>query len=640
MIPFLISILAIFLAFFLYYKKLARFFLRLIPIVIFLLLISGFSYNFKVKGKTGPPVMLIDVSPSMKSYIHNVMEEVKNVKYEHSKVFFSESTAINPAAAGGRFTDITRAILEAKEFNPSAILLISDGNHNFGSLPQNIIADLKIQVFTFGVGMESMRDQRIVDVLFPDYIFKDDTVRIEVVVESKGFEGGNGIVCLKSLNSNLEIQKKYPLSKFVAQNYLEFKIPAISVGNLPIDVFIEHQPEEIDYENNEMKFSLNVLERKISVLYYTDHPSFNTKFILHSLKNNEWINLQATAHFLADKFLDILNNRIINPFDFSKFDVLVLDNIDGANPIFSKIGQFVKNGGGVLFLGSIENINENLREILPIVITEKRMDGEFYIKVQKRFSVLSPEDSFLPVSSINRVLVTKSDCRTIATAENLPVIGYINYGAGRVFQINIIDIGIWQFASLNLINKDFLSVLLDDILKFVSPLGKKERLILKTQRRQYQFGEEVNFKLASYNEDFTLTSGGDFYLVFGKEKIPFFEWAPGLYEAKYTPKSIGDFEVFAMGTLGDESLRSSSIKIKVIGLIEKEKEINKFLLQEIAEKTSGRYFPLSEIGRFQPPEGVVYYETKKISFDSVYFYLLIFGCFVLDWILRRKEGLV
>uniref|UniRef100_A0A7V1EIL9 VWA domain-containing protein n=1 Tax=candidate division WOR-3 bacterium TaxID=2052148 RepID=A0A7V1EIL9_UNCW3 len=157
----------------------------MIPIVIFLLLINGFSYNFKIKGKTGPPVTLIDVSPSMKSYINNVMEEVKNVKYEHRKVFFSESTAINPAVAGGRFTDITRAILKAKEFNPSAILLISDGNHNFGSLPQNIIADLKIPVFTFGVGKESMRDQRIVDVLFPDHIFKDDTVRIEVILTVK-----------------------------------------------------------------------------------------------------------------------------------------------------------------------------------------------------------------------------------------------------------------------------------------------------------------------------------------------------------------------------------------------------------------------------------------------------------------------
>lgn len=644
MIQLLISLPAILLAFLLYRKRPKRFLLRLLPIIILLLILTNFSYNLKIKKQIGLPLLLIDLSPSMTDYLRIVQDELAKIKFEYKMLAFSESIYILPNLPDtpvGRFTDINAAIVKAMQYNPSAIILVSDGNHNYGPSPLTQMKESKTPIFAFGIGNESSKDQRIIDLFYPEYVFKNDTINIEVIIESRGFSGGNGRVILKSLNEDFDWRQKYSLSERAAQTSVNFKIPAFIGGTQHFKIIIEDLPEETDLQNNQREFFLDVLEKKTKVFYYTDHLSFNTKFIVPRLKENSLIDLQAIARIGPDKFQDITKNEPTNLPEISKFDILVLDNINGTLFLLTNLNRFLEEGKGILFLGSIQGMTVELREILPIDITGKKLEGNFNLKILRNFSSLSPQDSLPPVHSINQVIGFKSGLINIAEIENLPAIGYRVYKNGIVFQINVIDIGLWHFTQTGFSNKETIGILLDDIIRLLSPWGRKERLILKVRQQQYLPGEVLHFRLTSYDKNFLRASGGDFFLQWGRKRIPFFEIKSGIYETEYIPEIAGEFDIFATGNLGEEELKSNTVRIKINQTLRETKaEMNKQLLQEIAERTGGKYYPLSEIDKFQPPTHRLLHETKKISPDIPVSYLLIFILLAIDWFLRRKEGLI
>ncbi len=346
------------------------------------------------------------------------------------------------------------------------------------------------------------------------------------------------------------------------------------------------------------------------------------------------------GRLIQNEFYNLNNNKLIKLPELSNFDVLILDNIDAKTLPWSFLDQFIQKNKGILFIGAIRGLRPDIDEILPFRITGNQLTGEFSVRINKQFSVLSPLDEYPPFNAINQSLGEKDNCITVATAGNLPLFGYSIYRQGAVFQVNGVDLGVWSFALRGQMNKDILPVFLEDVIKFLSPLGRSNRLLLKSSQDQCLVGSEINFQLKSYNKDFRLASG-DFYLQFGNSKVPFFETKSGNYQASYVPREIGEFEVFAMGSLEGEELRSNNFKIKVIELIkEDEKEINISLLKEISEVTGGRYYHIDELENWTPISGEYYYETKRFSLDTPILYFIVFILIALDWFLRKREGVV
>jgi len=640
LIPLLISIFIIAMAIFLYHKKPTRILLRIFPLILIYLLIINFALEIKLKSKLGPPILLIDASMSMARYLSEIEKKVSAIKFDHLQFFFSEGIYHEPPDTLGKFTDITTALLKVNEFKPSAILLISDGNHNYGDTPLSKIEYLDTPIYSFGIGPESLRDLSIVDVSYPEYIFKGDTIKIEVIVESEGFGAGNGEVILKFPHTNYELKKDFPLGDIRAKNRIEFTVMTKEIGANRFRISLTPQPKEINYENNEVNFYLDILQKRIEVLYYTDHLSFNTKFILRALLQDEYIELLPMGRSTPNSYTNLGDGRQVTALPaLDKFDVLILDNINfSLLPRYNFKGH-LHQGKGILFIGSIEGLNENLQEILPIDITNSIMKGEFHVKVTQPFSLLTPEEEYPPTFVIHRVLGIKSNTNVIAVTDNRPVIAYRNYENGLVFQINFLDLGNWQFSQRGLKSKELLFPLLSDIVRLLSPYGKKNRLILKSLSKDYKIGETINLRLESFDRDFKLKSGGDFYLQFNNERIPFFELKSGIYEATFIAKNANEFEIVATGHLDGETLKSNSIKIRIaVPPPEIEKGIDRLLLQNLSERSGGQYYSIDGLEKFQPPKKKEFYTVKKLDLNYSVIYLLIFLALAIDWFLRRKEG--
>ena len=640
----MISLAASVAALLLYKQRPLRLVLRILPLLFLCLVIANIALHIRVKKKPSPIVLLIDVSSSFKEHLPEVMAKVNSLKFASQRLFFAESTfkTYPESSSIGLYTNITKALSRAKELDPEAIILISDGQHNFGEAPLSVPEGLTIPVYVFSAGAETLKNLSISDVIYPEYLFINDSARISVEVTSEGFKNGNGRVSLKIPAQNLELKKTFPLSYLEAKSQIVFSVPGKNIGATGIKLQLAPQIGESDYRDNEYKFSLRAFDRKLAVLYRSDHLSFNAEFQVAELKKFANIELVAIAKIAPGKYLDLTDNKVIDdPPDINRFDILIFDNVRYSNIPGRTLKESVNQGKGVLVMGSMENLDDDINTILPIDIAGIQVGGEYALNIVRGFSCLIPGGEYPPFHSVNRVIGSKTDAVIIAEANKIPLIAYHGYGRGLVFQINAVDLGVWQFSENALRARELLPTLLSDIIFFLSPLGRENRLVLKSSRRDYMMGETITLKLESFDKNFSLKGGGDFFLQFGKTRVPFFETEPGFYEATVTARDSGNFEVFATGGLDNENLKSNALKLNISSqIIEISKGINRTLLVELAEKTGGQYFSIEAIENFVPPPPVEKFTVKKLGADSFVVYLLIFLFLAADWFLRRREGTI
>ena len=626
-----------------YYKSLALAPIRIVAIILLYILITGFILSFGVKRRENPPVVLTDYSASMARYTDDIQQTINEIDFTHTQFYFGETlSTIVPEGTqlSSRFTNIAQPLKQIGKTQPAFIVLVSDGNHNYGHFPFSEIKELNTPVYCFGVGSEKPRDIAIIDVKYPAYVFVNDSIKIEVVIESQGFAGGRAQVVLRY--NKKEQKKSFLLNTKKAKTKLEFSVNVHQPEQVKVFVDVARQAEELSYKNNKLEFPLRVLPRKTKVIYFTEHLSFNTKFMLRTMVQDDYIDLVPLARIDGNTVLNLVTNaKLINLPSLDDIDVIILDNVHLGKVPWRNIEESLKKGMGLLCIGSIQGHTTLWNDILPISTSEAIIKGTFQLRIKEPFSCLVPGDDYPPLSAINRVLGVKDKAIIIAQANNVPIIAYHNYGTGTVFQINGIDIGTWQFLQLGLKQKDLLTHLLSDVIRFLSPIGKNKRLILNTLHRIYSVGETITLKLQSYDQNYRLAGGGDFFFEFDNTEIPFFETGKGIYQACFISKEAGDIFLQASGKLEDEELTSNTLEFTVSGaVIEIDQGLNKDFLQTLASETGGEYFSLNELAIFELPLPENVHRLKKVNFDSPISYFLIFVLLAIDWIIRRRRGII
>lgn len=644
MIPFLISALALGSALLLYFKNPRWAIPRVLSLLLLLLLATNSVFRFGLRKKVSPPVVMIDASQSMARYLPEVKKCLPELRFTHQTVYIRDHQLTRePTESLGSFTDLTAGLQKAAATKPSAIVLVSDGNHNYGPDPRSAVDDLDLPVYAVGCGAETLKDQVVADVHFPAYVFRGDSATIEAVIESRGFtRPETSRAVLESADKKIRLVKSFIPSDAPGKEKLVFPLVVRSTGTAGFHIELLPQPGEFDYANNSYDFRLEVLPDKIKVLYYTDHLSFNTRFLVPILKAMRNFDLRAVARLSPDRWTDYFTETEPRDLDdWQSFDIWILDDVDFRTLTGKDMMGFLNRKGGILLIGGIDNLTDAGRALLPIPIYGRLPTGSYPLQVTESFSVLSPAGVYPPVSAVNRVVGTNPKAVTICRSDKLPVIAYANYGSGTVFQINAFNFGVWQFSQSNTKNEGLLAALVPDIVRFLSTLGERNRLILKSERKDCEVGATLNITLQSFDRDLRPAGGGDFYLSTAAEKIPFFETRPGLYEAELTPREKGDHELTAAGTLNGDSLKSGTLKINVTGRkVENEKWLDRQLLQALAEKTGGRYIPFQNLTALDLPAGGYYQQNRKLSLDHPVIYFIVFFLLAADWIRRRRSGIL
>ncbi|UCD19107.1 MAG: VWA domain-containing protein [candidate division WOR-3 bacterium] len=638
----LISIPATVLSVAIYRRHPTQLAMRLIAIGLMCLLVTNYTLRIPSGEKQRSPFVLIDYSSSMASSLPTILDAVRKIEFPHELYFISESllTETEPRRLGS-YTDISTAITQAATMQPSFLLLVSDGNHNFGTSPLASLDGLNIPVFVCGVGDEAERDGSIIDVDAPAYAYPGDSTAIEVTVESGGYTGGNGWVTLNTASGENIDAQMFPLSGVTAKSRLTFWYIPRQPGTATFNIEMEPLADEISYANNESTISLSVLEEKIKVLYYTDHVSFNTKFILEALALNTNMSVSPLVRKGPGKYSRLLETSDDAELpDITAFDVVILDNANVRNIPWRHLPELLNNGMGIVLIGQIEDADEQWRRIMPINTTGSLQEGKHEIEVIETFSVLTV-GNYPPARSMLRTVGSKHDATIIARSKDLPVIGFRRNGKGRVFQICIDDLGTWSFLLQGIRNTDLMYDLVSDIVRFLSPRGTQTRLVLRTERWDYQIGENMQLSLQSYDRDFRRTGGGDFFLIVGDSKVPFYEVRRGIYESSTVLREEGTHDIFAKGELDGERLTSNTVEVNIIPRSdEAEHMLNRTLLELIAARTKGKYLLLKDLHQIEPlsPARESRLHGRMVNLNSPVVYLAVLIMLVVDWILRRRRG--
>jgi len=195
-------------------------------------------------AKERPPILLVDASRSMKPVFSEVLETINRLKSSYPLFFFAESLYNKPPDSAV-YTNITKALNTAARMDPSALLLISDGNHNYGPSPHTIVNNFNIPVYTFGAGIETIKDLAIDDIIIPKFVYTDDTTKIEVVVQSAGYRNRKGVLELDLPSGKLT--KSFPLSMVSAKNKIIFKTVFKKPGEKRVVVRIKPEAQELNY---------------------------------------------------------------------------------------------------------------------------------------------------------------------------------------------------------------------------------------------------------------------------------------------------------------------------------------------------------------------------------------------------------
>lgn len=611
--------------------------LRAGAVVLLLFLISGLGMTLQFPRDT-IPVLLFDRSSSMARFLDRTEEILEKVDFPHTVLAFSESLYHESHADTnlGHNTNVTRALLRADHDRPSAILLVSDGNHNFGPSPLTVTDELVTPVYCFGVGDDAQTDIAITDIVYPRYSYTGDSITVDIIITSRGFAAGAGRV--EILMENSKRINDFPLSMAPAKHTVSFSFLLGEPRTYTFTVEIVPKENEITYDNNRAVFSVRALLAKLHVLYYTDHLSFNTKFILRSLQNDPHIDLHAFTSEKNRGFIDIFTTRSRPLPSIDAIDVLILDNVNLKHLPWDTLDILVQNGLGVVCMGILEGPTARF-EAVPISTVSPGITGTFSVRVIQPFSCLAPGDEVAPFTSLNRIIAAKETAVIIAEANSVPVIAYQRHGRGLVFQIAAIDIGKWQFVQAGLSRKDILSCIMADAVRFVSARGENTRLTMNTLTGEYLLGETVDITLESYDRNFRRSGGGDFYLTYHQNRIPFYEVQSGIYRASFTADTVGTLQLKAAGTLRDEALTSNELSITVRRRpIEYEEGLNRELLVALAEATGGTFQPLSDIAGFAPP--VAAHSSTRLHLDTPLTYVLIIFLLAVEWILRKRRGII
>ena len=637
----LISIVAIIFTIFLYLKRPVQIILRIVAIVIIYLLLGNFTLRISSDVPQNDPIVIVDHSVSMKSHLAHILDRVANLDFQH-RLFFSQESLLTERKPQdlGNYTDLRNAIEKAGKMEPALLILITDGNHNFGISPLSAAEDFNIPIYVYGIGEENPCNVSIIEVAYPNYAYIDDSIRIEAIIESGGFQTGTGEAILRSATGRNIAARSFPLNNIPARNKIDFTYITTEPGTLLLTAHIPPKANETSYEDNEYPIYLNILEKKIKVLYYTNHVSFNTKYIIRALEEDARLSVSSITRIDSDKYQYIESGKeITNLPDIANFDVLVFDNVSLERLPWRNIDKAIYNGTGIILSGILEDINAVWREILPINVTSGILHGTYKIDVAEPFSGFKGNE-LPPVKNIHHALAAKQNAVIVAHAGNLPVVGYGVHGLGKIYQICVVDLGIWHFMQRGFMGDDFLYYLLGDAVRFVSPTGEYQRLILTTQSKEYALGENVKPSLQSYDRNLRRVGGGDFYLVTDTRKIPFYETKRGRYEADFIVEQKGRLSIFAEGQLNEEWLTSNELGINISSRpVEEELRLNRELLQRMATATEGEFHVLEEIENLTLPQMVSKRVSRTLRFDSPATYLIVLILLAVDWILRRRRGI-
>jgi len=571
----------------------------------------------------------------------------------------------------GATTDFESVInsLENDERKISSALIISDGKITNGNNPLFAAEKLGIPIHTIGIGdTTKYKDVVVESISYNSLLYQDSKTIFETMIVNNGFGGERVVVRL--IKNNEIIDEKFTTLNENGINKLEFEFTPERAGQEIFTISVTKFDDEILTDNNSKSFRITVLDSKLNILFLSGSPSADFSFLKRTLLPNK--DYHITEH------VEISSSQPSQAELETKLDsakILVLVNYPGKftpqNNLLQVVSKIKDDKLPYLFiLGN--NIDYNkLRyfdEILSFTVqSNPRKRSEIQLNLENKFSPIfsiandNPEiwNTLPPVNYSGAQYGIKMGAQIAATininGESSEIPFIITNSTGLSKNISILAANIWKWKLKSNSNTDFLfDLLIENSIKWLNTDSELKRFRIRTNKDIYSQGEPVIFQAEFYDESLQPVNDGTIELTIKNtnqlSKINLLPEGDGKYSAQIDNLVHGNYEftVDAIQSNGQAETEEGSFLVEKTNIEFVDPTLDKNFLTRLAQISGGRYFDinnypalienLEKISSSQKEDKEITNSYNLWTIET--FLIIIIVIFALEWIIRKRSGLL
>lgn len=619
---------------------------RIIVAILLVFIIFDITFNFFISKK--PKIFIfLDSSLSMNDekkfpqtidFLEILKKENKNFKIFTFGETIKEVSSLAHLSCQEKRTNFNKIFDISFSKKPDIVLILSDGLHNYGSF--SLTEKLPFPIYTIGFGTPALYDFSISDVSYPNFTFVNETVKVIFRIKSSNLKG---LLSVFLMSNDKIIQRKelnFPIENIILED--SFKITFSDEGKKFLILKISEVKEEIDYSNNQHFLTIDVRRKLAKILYLSNQPTFNLKFIKRILEENS--DYQTEFIYTFDKRNLNLPTKDYEVIIFDNFDFNVLKNNEK-----NLIENLIKKAKGVLFLIDRNSNFANFVEYLPVSFEKIQLEKEVYFRLTEKgkeniilenllneINNLPPFSGYLkgkPKENTQILLITEKD--------SSPLFFYHFYQNKTIALFGGFPFWRWLFIPDELLQ----TKLNDFFLSLISFLKEgRYQINISLDKEVFNYGEEIKIKTIALNEIGKPAKDLDIFLEIPKYEIKqvFNEIADGLYQTNFLPPDTGEIPLKISVFKEKEKIKEENIKLKILLELEEKKTpyLDTLFLKSLAQKSNGEFYLYPNV----PTTFTFLEEKKKINLkiyfqNNFYIYLILISLYILDIYLRKRKGL-
>lgn len=593
---------------------------------------------------------------------------------------FEEANIPAPGAASILGQSILQTLREASTSSLGALILISDGADNSGSISQGElgeIASFGVPIHTVGMGREVIAEDLELDsVQLPEKALAGTTLSARVNIR----HDAGGTARVKVYNGDTFLTTQEVQLDPAQQSTLAFiDIDVPEPGQLDLRFTLDPINGETSLANNSRSRVVDVPEGKYRILYIEGEPRWEYKFMQRALADDPSIQLTTLLKVTPNKYY---RQGIDSPeqleagfptesSELFQYDALIIGSMNVAEFTPEQqelIRDFVsERGGSLLMLGGLHGLGLGgwgesvvgevlpsrlalqdaafVRQQVPVVLTSSGR-AEPMLKFSDSDTENTQQWSELPaVADYQNLGPLRPAATTLlevnVDGQNQPLFVTQPYGRGQSFILATGGTWRWQ-----------MNLPLDDMRhetfwrqlarNLVANSPRPFELSATVENQAITVRAELRDPSSEENQGLAITavassSNGE---VANLELRPV-AGQSGVYEASFTPGSEGLYSVEAISRKGDEAVSS----VRTATRFEQAEEAfnirqNRALLERLSQITGGQYWTPAQWGDVTQ---AISYSTAGITeqqisylWDAPFFFLLLILLKSAEWLLRRQ----
>jgi len=315
-----------------------------------------------------------------------LMNQLNNIEGLHIRVIEIDGLGDNPSVDGtALFSELNKTLGTISRDRLGGIFVLTDGQVHDVPLPETWKGE-NIPVHALISGSDNERDRRIVVDNVARFGLIDSVQNIRFHVADEGQIGLGGQPVTVTLHHNgEEIDRR----DVIPGEMNEIPVNISGVGHNLFELRTVVVEGELTDANNSITVNIEGIRENLNVLLLSGQPNRATRIYRDLFKSDPDTNLvhltimrppeKEDATLLREMSLTPLPTREIFTEKLQEFDLVIFDNYQRRGllplPYFSRLDNYVKNGGSLLVISSDEYAGSRslyktpLSDILPVAPT-------------------------------------------------------------------------------------------------------------------------------------------------------------------------------------------------------------------------------------------------------------------------------